>query len=155
MTLQQKKQDLLKELAEVEAAIEASKPKPVFELNEYYYFPHIVPWVTGEFLIQPQKTIYRNNINSNYLFMFRERKRCENFNAKVLELAERQAKIEYGEVEMPGLHNSIYFDFRQALVEIREGKRYDSLVNNFKRLSAICNQCLDYIEQKELRSDNG
>lgn len=147
------------QLAEIERQIESEKP--MFEEGEIIYFPvfrsHGALECTYDKVTKDHLTIISNSKEAPR-FLFKYREQCESFNKKLLELAEREARILYGVVEKPGsarhgFSNLVNFDSEHQRLYIRDMDR-DCTVTilttmEIELLRNYCNQCLDFLEQQE------
>lgn len=155
MDLNKRKAELEAKLAKINEAIEARKPKPVFEYGGIlYYYPKIYPLIgaaviDSDFTPPPGSQTYPNLDTGKYLFT--SAVRCKLFDEKLNALAERQARIEYGEVEKPR-HELLGFLHIPLTGEIRLTGTHISGMQ-IQEVYKFCQDVLDFNEQKGLRGE--
>lgn len=148
--LQQRKAELEAELARVNQEIGAAELTPFKERGSYWY-PDINCVFGDVDATRSSTTESQIRNNTKNIFMFKTKEQCERFNEKLLDLARREAKILYGEVEKPEptLAYSLEEDGDTGdwfILMFDRGQLYD-----IKALRDYCNQVLDYLENKEVR----
>lgn len=157
--LQTKKKELEAQLAEVNRQIEESKPGPVFEKDVEYVSLAINDRTGGLEIFNSLTCAILESRNPYGLFLFKTQERCESFNKKLLELAERQATVEYLEKKIPSPIYEVPSDNKNYHIEVNsDGQAImldrgntGILIENIKALKDYCQDILDWQEQQDLR----